>query len=155
MAETGNPDQWGPDRWPPESVTANDISVGKCYVCVRHADGASSPDSEASPDGEVCGTFYYDFGPEPEPDYKGIAGGEWLSAAPYGVVHRIAADRSVRGIGTCCLNWAIKESGGHLRIDTHPQNAVMRSLLLKLGFSERGTVMIGGTKLRIGYEFLG
>ena len=77
-----------------------------------------------------------------------------MSEAPYGVVHRIASDHSEKGIGTFCLKWAIERAGGHLRIDTHPANYVMRALLIKSGFSERGNVLIGGTKPRIAYEIV-
>lgn len=143
MAEQGNPDQWGADNWPPESLIREDIRRGKSFVCV---------DIDAASSCAVVGVFYYDFGNDPEPAYRFITGGDWQNPPPYGVVHRIASDRSVRGIGTCCLRWAISRSGGHLCIDTHPANKPMRSLLLKLGFSERGNVMIDGRKPRIAYE---
>jgi hypothetical protein len=140
MAKEGNPDQWGADNWPPESLIRSDIVKNKSYVCISEKDD------------RVIGTFYFDFGPEPEPDYRTITDGSWLSALPYGVVHRLASDRSERGIGSFCIQWAINRSGGHLRIDTHDANRPMRSLLSKLGFSERGGVMIGGNKPRIAYE---
>jgi len=142
MAEQGNPDQWGPDGWPPESVILDDVLNGKSYVAVDD-------------DGTVCGTFYFDFGNEPEQAYKDLNGGNWISGAPYGVVHRIAADPPGKGTGEFCLRWAIAQSNGHLKIDTHPANRPMRTLLTKTGFSERGTVMIGGTKKRIAFEFGG
>ena len=148
MAAHGNPDQWGADNWPPRSLILNDIKRGKSFVCV--SDNGVSPRDHTA--GNIVGVFYFDFGPEPEPDYRGLTGGSWQIAEPYGVVHRIASDHSEKGIGTFCLKWAIDRAAGHLRIDTHPANSVMRSLLLKLGFSERGNVMIGGTKARIAYE---
>lgn len=143
MAEHGNPEQWGADNWPPERLIHKDIEAGKSYVCVDAEDDSAD---------RTIGAFYFDFGEEPEPDYQAITGGAWQSTEPYGVVHRIASDHSRKGIGTFCINWAIAHSRGHLRIDTHPANSVMRSLLLRLGFSERGNVLIGGTKPRIAYE---
>ncbi len=142
MAGEGNPHQWGADGWPPESVIRYDLRNGTSYVA-------------AADDGTVCGTFYFDFGDEPESAYKELSGGEWLSDAPYGVVHRIAADPPRKGTGEFCLRWAIGQSNGHLKIDTHPDNKPMLALLEKTGFSERGTVMIGGTKKRIAFEFAG
>lgn len=149
MAAHGNPDQWGADNWPPESLILDDIMRGKSFVCV--SDGSASP-RVCVAGGNIVGVFFFDFGPEPEPDYRGLTGGSWLSETPYGVVHRIASDHSEKGIGTFCLRWAISRASGHLRIDTHPANYVMRALLSKLGFSECGNVMIGGTKARIAYE---
>ena len=146
MAEHGNPEQWGADNWPPEYLIRDDIKAGKSYVCV----GGEKPEDLGA--GRVNGGFYFDFGKDPEPDYRRITNGAWQSAEPYGVVHRIASDHSIKGIGTYCIKWAIANSGGHLRIDTHPDNGVMRALLTKLGFSERGNVLIGGRKPRTAYE---
>ena len=53
----------------------------------------------------------------------------------------MAGDGSVKGIGTFCLNWAYGQCG-HLRIDTHPDNRVMQSLLEKLGFQKCGVVHV-------------
>ncbi len=128
MAEHGNPNQWGPTNWPPEWLIIRDIHQGRSYVCEDDA-------------GRVVGTFSYAFGPDIEPMYREIADGEWLSDAPYGVVHRIASDGSMRGVGTYCLNWAFAQCG-HLRIDTHGDNTVMRHLLAKLGFAHVGTIHV-------------
>lgn len=127
MAKTGNPDQWGPRKWPPERVIRKDIEAGNSYVCFAD-------------DGHICGTFYYEYG-RPEPFYDHLSGGEWSKDGDYGVVHRIASDGSQKGIGTFCLSRAF-EWCGYLRIDTHPDNKVMRSLLAKLGFTQRGNVHV-------------
>ena len=73
MAETGNPTQWGPTRWPPEALIRQDITEGSSYVCIH--------------EGRVVGVFYYIFGKDIDPTYAVIEGGTWLSDAPYGVVH--------------------------------------------------------------------
>ena len=65
----------------------------------------------------------------------------WRDEDPYGVVHRIAADGSEKGIGAFCLNWAYGQCK-HLRIDTHPDNTVMQGLLTKLGFTRRGIIHV-------------
>ena len=127
MAQTGNPRQWGPRSWPPEALLRQDIAAGKSWVCAQ--------------DGHVVGTFFLDFGQDPEPTYRVIEGGAWADLSPYGVVHRIASDGSVRGVGSFCLSWALARCG-HLRIDTHPDNKPMQNLLRKLGFSYRGVIHI-------------
>ena len=47
----------------------------------------------------------------------------------------------VKGVGAFCLNWAFGQCG-HLRIDTHGDNAVMQNLVRKLGFVHCGTIYV-------------
>ena len=139
MAEHGNPDQWGSTNWPPESLIRNDIANGNSHVCVNEDD-------------EILGMFYYVYGKDIDPCYANITDGEWLDDSPYGVVHRIASDGSVPGVGSFCLNWAY-ERCGHLRIDTHGDNTVMQSLLKKLGFVHCGTIFVEEDAFpRLAYE---
>ena len=128
MAATGNPNQWGPNRWPPEELIEQDIRDGHSYVCVNDKD-------------QVIGTFFFLSGQEVEPTYQVIEDGAWRDPGPYGVVHRIAGDGSEKGIGSFCLNWAYEQCG-HLRIDTHGDNRVMQGLLKKLGFVHCGTIYV-------------
>lgn len=128
MAETGNPNQWGPTNWPPEALIRQDIRDRKGFVCTDW-------------DGRVIGSFFFDFGKDIEPTYRKIQNGSWADGRPYGVVHRIASDGSRKGIGEFCLNWAYAQCG-HLRIDTHGDNIVMQRLLGKLGFSQRGIIYV-------------
>ena len=138
MAEHGNPNQWSPTNWPPRQLLEDDISRGKSYVCT---DG-----------GRIIATFFYDFGEGVEPTYRTIEDGSWMNDSAYGVVHRIAADGSVPGTGTFCLNWAFDQCR-HLRIDTHPDNTVMQSLLGKLGFAKRGIIHVEEDEWdRLAYE---
>ena len=127
MAAHGNPRQWGPTNWPPEALLRADIAAGKSYVCEQ--------------DGRVVGTFYFDQGTDIEPTYAEITDGKWLDPGPYGVVHRIASDGSVRGVGAFCIDWAYRQCG-HLRIDTHGDNTVMQGLLKKLGFVPCGIIYV-------------
>ncbi|MBE6031800.1 MAG: GNAT family N-acetyltransferase [Clostridiales bacterium] len=127
MVKTGNPNQWGPTNWPPEDLIHEDIRAGKSYICEK--------------DGKVIGTFFFDCGHDIEPTYRDIESGSWSSEEPYGVIHRIAGDGSVKGIGAFCINWAYEQCG-HLRIDTHGDNVVMQSLLQKLGFEKRGIIHV-------------
>lgn len=141
MAEHGNPNQWGPTNWPPEELVRADIAAGKGYVC----------DSG----GRVVGVFYFDQGENIEPTYARIEGGSWIGDDRYGVVHRVASDGSVRGVGSACIEWAFAQCG-HLRIDTHGDNAVMQGLLEKLGFTHCGTIYVEEDDYpRLAYEKVG
>ena len=142
MAETGNPKQWGATNWPPQNLIEQDIAQGKCHVCCI-ADSVGE---------RIVGVFYYDFGHDIDATYRNITDGAWLSDAPYGVVHRIASDGSVKGVGTFCINWAFAQCG-HLRIDTHGDNVVMQNLMRKLGFIQCGTIyVVEDNDPRIAYE---
>lgn len=138
MAEHGNPYQWGPTNWPPKHLIHRDISCGSSYVCLH--------------DKKIVGTFFFTWGEDIEPAYRKIENGKWLSSGAYGVVHRIAGDGSVKGIGSFCLDWAFRQCG-HLRIDTHTDNVVMQNLLTKLGFCHCGTIYVGEDPYpRLAYE---
>ncbi len=128
MAEHGNPNQWGKRNWPPEELIRADIVKGYSYVCEND-------------NGDVVGTFFFNQGKDIEPTYENIDDGEWIGDDNYGVVHRIASDGSEKGIGTFCINWALKQCG-HLRIDTHGDNKVMQGMLKKLGFAHCGTIYV-------------
>ncbi len=127
MAEHGNPNQWGPTNWPPEELIHSDIKNGNSYVC-EHED-------------KIVGTFFYDFGENIEPTYRKIEDGAWKKDGSYGVIHRIAGNGTVKGIGGFCIDWAFSQCD-HLRIDTHGDNKVMQNLLAKKGFQHCGTIYV-------------
>lgn len=137
MAANGNPNQWGPTNWPPEALIHQDIADGNSYVCVE--------------DGKVIGTFFYLYGEE-DPTYTTIVDGAWRNDAPYGVVHRLAVDGSVKGTGAFCINWAVQQCG-HVRVDTHGDNKVLQNLMKKLGFTHCGTIYVQEDNYpRLAYE---
>ena len=139
MVKNGNPNQWGPTNWPPETLIHNDISEGNSYVCLNDDD-------------RVIGTFFFIQGIDIEQTYIEISDGDWLDDSAYGVVHRIAGDGSEKGIGTFCINWAYEQCG-HIRIDTHGDNKVMQSLVEKLGFVHCGTIYVEEDEYpRLAYE---
>ena len=90
MADHGNPRQWGATNWPPEPLIWQDIANGTSYVCL-HED-------------RIIGTFFFTFGDDIEPTYRIIENGAWIRSGPYGVVHRIATDGTVKGAGSFCLS---------------------------------------------------
>lgn len=127
MAAHGNPNQWGPRNWPPKELIAADIASGKSYVCMH--------------ENKIVGTFFFDQGADIEPTYREIENGEWTDHSAYGVVHRLAGNGTVKGIGSFCIDWAFQQCG-HLRIDTHGDNYVMQNLLKKLGFQPCGIIYV-------------
>lgn len=127
MASHGNPNQWGSNKWPSEERIHDDIRKQCSYVC---------EDCD-----RIVGVFYYHYGDDIDPSYRTIENGSWKNNEPYGVVHRIAGDGSMKGIGSFCINWAYEQCG-HLRIDTHPDNKTMQNLLAKLGFEKRGIIHV-------------
>ena len=126
MAAHGNPDQWGPNQWPPEDLIHQDIRDHHSYVCVA--------------DDRIVGTFFFVDGKDVEPTYR-VIDGSWQNDEPYGVVHRIASDGSCRGVGSFCLEWAFEQCH-HIRIDTHEDNVVMQNLLKKLGYAYCGIIYV-------------
>lgn len=140
MAEHGNPNQWGPTNWPPEKLIRVDIAEGNSYVCICEE--------------RIVGTFFFKQGKDIEPTYHSIENGAWLDDSPYGVIHRLAGDGTVNGIGKYCIEWAFKQCG-HLRVDTHGDNRVMQNLLQKSGFHYCGIIyVIEDSYPRLAYERL-
>ena len=139
MAQTGNPNQWGPNKWPPEELIHQDIKEENSYVCVDDDD-------------QILGTFYIVQGEEIDPTYRVIQDGDWMDDSAYGVVHRLAASGTEEGVGAFCLNWAFEQCK-HLRVDTHPENKVMQNLLSKLGFTKCGIIyVVQDPHPRLAYE---
>ena len=141
MAEHGNPNQWGPTNWPPEELIRSDIAEGSSYVCVC--------------EDRIVGTFFFKQGKDIEPTYRVIEDGAWLDNSAYGVIHRLAGDGSVKGIGRFCIEWAFKQCN-HLRIDTHEDNKVMQNLLKQCDFIYCGIIHVKNDNYpRLAYERLG
>ncbi len=136
MAEHGNPNQWGSDK-PSRAQIEADILAGDSYVCEE--------------DGKIVGVFYHKI--EEDPTYAVIEAGEWISNEPYGVVHRITSDGTVKGTASFCLSWAFEQCK-NLRIDTHRDNIVMQNLLKKNGFTYCGIIHIEDGSERLAYQKL-
>ena len=82
MADTGNPNQWI-NGYPSEEYIQQEIADGHSYVCENEQ-------------GEIVGTFCFIIGEDPT--YTVIDNGKWLNEAPYGVIHRMAANGKEKGI---------------------------------------------------------
>lgn len=128
MKENGNPDQWKDDR-PSMDKVEEDIRNGDFYV--------------VESDGRIFGGFAFPIGIEPT--YLEIDG-QWIDDAPYGTIHRIASDGTVKGMFDAVLEF-VERFHVDIRIDTHKDNRIMLHLLEKNGFHKCGIIIVDdGTK---------
>ena len=75
------------------------------------------------------------------------------SSAPYGTIHRVASDGSVRGITQACFDFC-KQHCDYLRIDTHANNLPMQNAIEKAGFHRCGMVAMEDGSPRIAYDLI-
>ncbi len=134
MRQAGNPSQWGGDR-PSEIVLKEDIRKGQSYVIEEN--------------GLQCGVFSFIIGEDPT--YQVIRQGQWLNDAPYGTIHRIAANGLNSGVFRRCLSFCMSQIS-NIRIDTHEDNLIMRHLLEKYGFERCGVIYVEDGSPRIAYQ---
>lgn len=137
MAAHGNPTQWGTSS-PAVWVLEEDIRQKRLFICER--------------EGRLCGVFAFPIGADPT--YEKVEEGGWHSDAPYGTIHRLAGKETERGIFEECLSWCRKQIG-HIRIDTHENNVIMRHLIEKNGFVRCGIIHVADGSPRIAYEWTG
>ena len=133
MRKSGNPDQWK-EEFPTPEIVARDIEADSSYLCIS--------------DDKIAAVFYFNV--EDEPSYLKI-GGQWLNDDPYGVVHRIASSRVIKGAGEFCINWCLDRCH-NLRIDTHRDNLPMRYMLDKLGFVHCGRIWLENGDERMAFQ---
>lgn len=134
MRASGNMNQWV-NGYPSCDVFLSDIERGCSYMLEQ--------------DGQPVATFA--FLPGPEPTYNTIYEGQWLNDEPYYVVHRIASTSTSRGTLRHILDYCFTFTP-NIRIDTHRDNAIMRHLLTKLGFSYCGIIYLADGAERLAYQ---
>lgn len=135
MKESGNPNQWG-DYYPDDALIASDISEGCSYLVTE---------------GEAAVAVFY-FRDGEDRAYDSIHDGEWLNAAPYGVIHRVAVGVSGRGVAGRIFSYC-KERCSDLKIDTHRDNTPMQRSLLKNGFRYCGIIYLENGEERLAYQW--
>jgi hypothetical protein len=135
MRAEGNMTQWKPGDGPEERIEG-DIPLQQLYVM--------------EDEGGIYGVFAFIIGDDPTYDY---IEGAWRSDTPYGTIHRIASDRTHRGVLGECIAWA-KQKIGHIRIDTHEDNRTMRAAVVKQGFVPCGTIYVSDGTPRIAFDLL-
>ena len=122
MKASGNASQWD-GNYPDRATLERDIAGGNSYVFIDN--------------GEVVGTFAFICGEDET--YRVIENGAWRSDAPYGTVHRLASNGSVRGLFKACFDFCTAQIG-YLRADTHADNRPMQRLLEAYGFRRCGVI---------------
>lgn len=137
MRETGNPSQWA-DNYPSPSVICTDIKEQRLYKITE--------------DEKIYGVFCFFIGEEPT--YREIYEGECGSAAPCGVIHRVAISDLARGRGVSYKIFDYCSSiSPYLRIDTHRDNIPMQKALEKFGFTRRGIIYLANGDERIAFDY--
>ena len=136
-------DQWQ-NHYPTEEVFLADMKLGESFVVEE--------------DGRVVGTFMASF--REDPTYRVIVGGGWQYEGVYAVIHRVAMDNRVKGMGfgsrivefmtDRCLNR--EEPVYVLRGDTHRDNRSMQRLFEKNGYRHAGTIFLADGSERWAFE---
>ena len=87
-----------------------------------------------------------------EPAYNDLTGGKWLTEGDYAVVHRLCVNEIFVGMGFAkrfmsAAEAMASESVKSMRIDTHPDNKIMQSLIDRMGYNYCGDVVIESRRL--------
>ena len=87
-----------------------------------------------------------------EPAYNDLTGGKWLTEGDYAVVHRLCVNEIFVGMGFAkrfmsAAEAMASESVKSMRIDTHPDNKIMQSLIDRMGYTYCGDVVIESRRL--------
>ena len=87
-----------------------------------------------------------------EPAYNDLTGGKWLTDGDYAVVHRLCVSEIFVGMGFAkrfmsAAEAMASESVKSMRIDTHPDNKIMQSLIDCMGYTYCGDVVIESRRL--------
>jgi len=134
MKLNGNPSQWGDSR-PKEADIIRDIEAGNSYVIEE--------------EGRTCAVFSFVIGADPT--YSTIEDGEWKNNLPYGTIHRLASDGTLKGVFGICLDYCFSVVST-VRIDTHRNNAIMLHLAEKNSFERCGIIYVDDGTPRIAFQ---
>ena len=136
MADSGNPTQWGGD-YPGLPELLPDIARGDSYVLTEN--------------GTVVGTFSFIIGDEPT--YQMLLNGQWHADRPYGTIHRLASNGTVRGVSRACFDFCTGLSD-YVRVDTHADNRAMQAAIEGYGFRKCGNIYASSGTLRTAYDYV-
>lgn len=135
MAAHGNAGQWGGYPGLPELLP--DIARGDSYVLTEN--------------GTVVGTFSFIIGDEPT--YQVLLNGHWHADRPYGTIHRLASNGTVRGVSRACFDFCTGLSD-YVRVDTHADNRAMQAAIEGYGFRKCGNIYASSGTLRMAYDYV-
>ncbi|MBP3908015.1 MAG: GNAT family N-acetyltransferase [Turicibacter sp.] len=133
--------QWQ-NGYPNAKVIENDIKNGHSFVLIKN--------------NEIVGTIAISF--EGEATYNKIFEGAWKSNDNYAVIHRIAVDQELKGIGLSSEMikqtelMCNKKSVGSIKVDTHEDNQAMQRSLIKNGFDYCGVIYLADGSKRVAFE---
>ena len=136
MRLNGNLNQWI-NGYPSESVIHEDIEKNQAFLVVE--------------ENEIRGYFCFVKGIDPEPTYRVIKEGNWLNNAPFGVIHRLASDGTIKGIADACFNFCFNEID-NIKVDTHRDNKIMQNYFEKIGFVFCGIINVSDGSERLAYQ---
>ena len=135
MRADGNLHQWS-DKYPDEETLINDIARNELYI--------------AYDDEGIYGVFMLSY--SGEETYEEIQGA-WLNDEPYAVIHRIASFGKGKNLLEEAIDFAFEKTN-NIRIDTHEDNNIMRTLLKKLGFFYTGIIHLKNGDERRAYQLI-
>ena len=136
MAAHGNAGQWG-GGYPGLPELLPDIARGDSYVLTEN--------------GTVVGTFSFIIGDEPT--YQVLLNGRWHADRPYGTIHRLASNGTVRGVSRACFDFCTGLSD-YVRVDTHADNRAMQAAIEGYGFRKCGNIYASSGTLRTAYDYV-
>lgn len=135
MIENGNATQW-PKGHPAKSIIEEDINTETGYVI----------------EDKSLVVAYFAFRSSLDPTYQTIYDGAWLdNDSSYYVIHRVACRRNTHGVFKKILDYCFLHTN-NIRIDTHRNNAIMRHLLGKYGFTYCGIIHLLNGEERLAYQ---
>ena len=97
------------------------------------------------------GTFSFIIGDEPT--YQVLLNGRWHADRPYGTIHRLASNGTVRGVSRACFNFCTGLSD-YVRVDTHADNRAMQAAIEGYGFRKCGNIYASSGTLRMAYDYV-
>lgn len=133
--------QWQ-NGYPNAKVIENDIKNGHSFVLIKN--------------NKIVGTIAISF--EGEATYNKIFEGDWKSNDNYAVIHRIAVDQELKGIGLSSEMikqtelMCNKKSVRSIKVDTHEDNQAMQRSLIKNGFDYCGVIYLADGSKRVAFE---
>jgi hypothetical protein len=134
MRLRGNKAQWV-NGYPSKEAIARDIELGHCFV------GTDA-------DGRLRFVFAFIIGDDPT--YRTIEG-QWLNDRPYGTIHRLASSGEAPGAFRSCVDYCLTLID-NIRVDTHADNAPMRSCIAREGFTHCGVIYVADGTPREAYQ---
>lgn len=136
MRETGNVSQWS-DDYPSKAMLQRDIEQQAGFLCMH--------------ENQIVGYFCFQQGDNPDPNYHFIENGAWLNDAPYGVIHRLASNRKVKGIAKVVFAYAFSKIN-NIRVDTHHNNLPLQNFLKKESFEYCGIIYVSDGSPRDAFQ---